>query len=187
MEAKNIYQSPDSTARDTTKMSDFELRSYYAQDEICVQAVSWFYLFFGSLLGTLSLSSLCVTLDMENPVLIFMSFITLLASMTYIVLGWGMRHYDPWSRLPASFAAFVMMFIIPLGTLTGIICFVLLKQRSHEDIFSQKYRTILYSAPHTQLGLSVWVSMLTGVVTGLLLALSVYLHRAWIVQLLTNS
>lgn len=186
MEAKNIYQCPDSAARDTASMSDSELRKYYAQDEICVQAVSWFYLFFGSLLGTLSLTSLYVSLELGNVVLVFMSFITSLTSLVYILIGWGMRHYDPWSRLPARFAAFVMMFIVPLGTLTGIVCFILLKERSHEDIFSSKYRAIHFSTPHNSLVLSVWVSLLTGTLTGLLLALSVYLQREWIVQMLSG-
>lgn len=187
MKAKNVYQSPEQCARVTSEMSDLELRSYYSQDEICVQAVAWLYLFCGSFVGVLTLVLLKFAIDIHHLLLIFMSFFALLVSSIFIILGWGMRHYDPWSRTPARFAAIVMIFFVPLGTLIGIICFFLLKKRAHKEIFTNKYHAILLSDPLQKKYHQLWVPMLIGALTATLMALAVILQRHFIIKLLTDG
>ncbi|MFC4992268.1 hypothetical protein [Rubritalea tangerina] len=184
MELESVYQCPENSQ--LQEMNDQQLRRHYAQDEICVQVVAWFYLFFGSSLATISLILLWLSIEIDNVITSFMSFSALLAALVYQLIGWGMRHYDPWSRAPARFAAIVMMFFIPLGTLTGLLCFSLLRTRADEAIFTTKYRAILLSEPNQGKYLSLWLPIVFGTLTGLLLALAVYLQRHLIIELLSR-
>lgn len=187
MEIKSIYKSPEQCARDTSEMSNLELRNYYSQDEVCVQSVAWLYLFSGSLVGVLALVFLKVAIDTSHLLLIFMSFFTLIIGIIFVLLGWGMRHYDPWSRTPARFAAIVMMFFVPLGTLIGIICFFLLKERAHKEIFTNKYHAILLSDSLHSKYHKLWVPVLTGALTAILITLAVVFQRHFIIELLTDG
>ena len=187
METKSIYQSPEQCARDTSEMSNLELRNYYSQDEMCVQAVAWLYLFSGSFVGVLALVFLKFAIDIHHLLLIFMSFFTLIIGIIFVLLGWGMCHYDPWSRTPARFAAVVMMFFVPLGTLIGIICFFLLKQRAHKEIFTNKYHAILLSDPLHSKYHKLWLPMLIGALTAILMTLAVVFQRHFIIKLLTDG
>lgn len=175
MKQPSIYQSPAHVARDTATMSDSELRHYYAQDEVYVRAVGWFYIYFGSLMLGLSLLALALALLASKLAFACASFSTLMVSITYVVLGWGMRHLDPWSRRPAYLAAIVMMVLFPIGTLAGLICFYLLKERSHKEIFSHKYRGLLLSDDAGALYQATWIPMLMGVITAVALAVAIYL------------
>ncbi|MEO1858061.1 MAG: hypothetical protein ABGY95_11965 [Rubritalea sp.] len=187
METKSIYQSPEQSARDTSEMSDLELRNYYSQDEICVQAVAWIYLFSGSFVAVLTLVFLKLSTDIDHLLLQFMSFCTLIVSVVFVLLGWGMRNYEPWSRTPARFAAIVMMFFVPLGTLVGIICFFLLKERAHREIFTVKYHAILLSDPLQNKYHKFWVPILIGATTASLITLAVIFQRHLIIELLTSG
>ncbi|MGJ8672826.1 hypothetical protein [Rubritalea sp.] len=182
MEADCIYKSPSNVARDSTTFSDSELRSYYAQDEICVLAVGWFYLFFGSLLFSLSSFGFLASYIMQSLAVCFISFCFFMVSFAYILLGWGMRYFDPWSRKPARFASIVMMFIFPVGTPTGIICFYLLKTRSHEDVFSQKYRSLLLADPAQEKYHATWVPIISGTLAGLILPTCFYFFHETLIQ-----
>jgi hypothetical protein len=187
MKSKSIYQPPDQCARDTTEMSNIELRNHYAQDEICVQAVAWLYLFSGSFVGVLSLIILKFAIELHHLLLVCMNISILLVASVFVLLGWGMRHYDPWSRTPARFAAFVMMVFVPIGTLIGIICFFLLKQRAHEDIFSNKYHAILLSDPLHGKYQTTWLPMVVGALTAILMAFAVVFQRHTIANLLDTA
>ena len=66
MKSKSVYQTPDQCGRDTTEMTNIELRNHYAQDEICVQAVAWLYLFSGSFVGLLSLIILKFAIEFDH-------------------------------------------------------------------------------------------------------------------------
>ncbi|MFC5050809.1 hypothetical protein ACFPK9_09295 [Rubritalea spongiae] len=186
MEADSIYKSPSNVARDLATLSDSELRSYYAQDEVCVLAVGWFYLFFGSLLFSVSSFGFVVSYLLQSLALGFISFCFFMVSFAYILLGWGMRYFDPWSRLPARFAALVMMFIFPVGTPTGLICYYLLKTRSHEDVFSVKYRSLLLVDPSQDKYHATWIPIITGTISGLTLPAFFYLFHETLIQLLNN-
>ena len=187
MESQCIYQPPEKCARDTTEMSNIELRNHYAQDEICVQAVAWLYLFSGSFVGVLTLVLLKLAIDAQNLLLIFMSSFTLIIVMIFILLGWGMRHYDPWSRTPARFAAIIMMFFVPIGTIIGALCFFLLKQRAHKDIFTNKYHAILLSDPLHGKYKTMWLPMVIGALTAILMTLAIVFHRHFTIELLRNG
>ena len=187
MEPKSIYQAPEQSARDTSEMSDLDLRNYYAPDEMCVQAVAWLYVFLGTFTGVLTLLVLKVATDIRCLPLIFMSLFTLIIAIIFVLVGWGMRHYDPWSRTPARFAAIVMMFFAPIGTLIGIICFCLLKERAHEEIFTNKYHTILLSDPQHSKYHKIQVPIFLGALTAILMALLVIFQRNLIIKLLTGN
>lgn len=184
MESESIYKTPAHAARDTSTFSDSELRRYYAQDEACILAVGWFYLFFGSLLFSLSTCGIVASIMQPNLALGFMSFCFFMVSFAYILLGWGMRYFDPWSRKPARFAAVVMLFIFPVGTPTGIICYYLLKTRSHEDVFSHKYRALLLADPSQQKYHATWIPILCGNLFGLVSAYACYLLKEPLIQAL---
>jgi len=187
METKSIYQSPEQCARDTSEMSNIELRNHYAQDEVCVQVVAWLYLFGGSFVGVLTLVLLKVAIDIQHLLLIFMSSFTLIVAITFVLLGWGMRHYDPWSHTPARFAAIIMMFFVPLGTLIGILCFFLLKERAHKEIFTNKYHAILLSDPLHKKSYKLWQPIVIGALTAIVMALAVVFQRHVIIELLTDG
>lgn len=152
------------------EMEADELRHFFAQDEICVLAVGWFYLFFGGALSATSgllLALHYTTLDTHYSFLLFLGIIS---GFVYLILGWGMRHFGPWSRSPARFAAFVMLFIFPIGTLAGLFCYVLLRERSHETIFSNRYRALLFARPHLERH-STLIPASIGILTGICLTL----------------
>ena len=124
---------------------------------------------------------------MQHLLLIFTCLFALILGIVFVMLGWGMRHYDPWSRNPARFAAFVMMFFVPLGTLIGITCFCLLKKRANKEIFTNKYHAILLRDPLRKESYKLWLPMLIGALTAILLTLAGVWYRHFIVELLVGE
>jgi hypothetical protein len=186
MEAESIYKSPRHIARSSASLSDSELRDYYAEDEVCVLAVGWFYLFFGSLLFATSSVGIAVSLLEEQITLGFISFCFFMVCFAYLLLGYGMRRFEAWARRPAHFAAIVMICIFPIGTPTGIICYYLLNRRSHEDVFSKKYHDLVAASPMLEKHHAAWIPIVGGMLSGITLALSLYLLRDTLVRALTT-
>lgn len=155
-------------------MSDTQLRRFYARDEICVMAIGWYYLFLGGLLASCATILLWLGFRIELFLLSCIGTTVLLVSSMYFIIGYGLRNFDPWSRTPARVASLVAMCLIPVGTVTGLCCFVLLKKHSSTEIFSNKYRGVLLSQEASTKGSYGWLAVITGLSSGVSCALLVY-------------
>lgn len=174
MDEDNIYQAPVTEEARIEDMSDDELRRYHSKDEMCILAVGWFYLYLGALL--LSLTGLSAILYQLSPCMLFLltTALCILSGTLYLIVGFGLRNFDAWSRAPSYVAAVVAMAFAPMGTLAGAACLVLLIRHASGEMFTDKYRLAVitqeYGAPKYG-----WIGICLGVLTGLSLWLLFYL------------
>lgn len=157
-------------------MSANELRKQFAYDEICILAVGWFYYYLGSLLLSLTGLAAWVYFILQIKPFILSTFICLLAGTLYIIIGYGLRNFDSWARIPSVVAGYTAMFLFPVGTLAGGVCIYLLHSHAVLEIFTDQYRTA-YSEASKKLPRFGWLGIILGLLTGASLSLIIYLLR----------
>lgn len=141
---------------------------------MCILAVGWFYLYLGALL--LSLSGLSYSYYLMSPCLLFIltTSLCVLSGALFMVIGFGLRNFDVWSRAPSYVAAVVAMSFAPIGTLAGAACLVLLIRHASREMFTDKYRVAVMTREYGARKYG-WIGICLGVLTGLSIWLVFYL------------
>lgn len=172
----SIYQTPTSSSLEIESLNADELRKQFAYDEVCILAVGWFYYYLGSLLLGLTGLAAWIYFILDLKPFILSTFICLLAGILYIIIGYGLRNFDTWARIPSIVAGYTAMFLFPVGTLAGGVCIYLLHGHAIQEIFSNEYRTA-YSIACKKLPRFGWLGITLGLLTGSTITLLVYLLR----------
>ncbi len=171
----NVYEAPEADVfLDSDDLDMGALRERYQRDEITVLAVGWFYYFFGSLLVVTGLGLLVAYYMAGKFVFLIPAAVCLIIGPVYVILGYGLRRFDSWARLPAMLAALLAIVIPPAGLLAGVVIFYLLKGHAYPEMFTDRYQTAIISEGemNTHFG---WLGVVGGGLSGLTLCLCVYL------------
>jgi hypothetical protein len=70
-------------------------------------------------------------------VLQFVWLFVLLWSLFLLAVGWGLMHREPWARIVAIVAAFLILFKFPFGTALGIWTLVMLMGYRNQTLYEQ--------------------------------------------------
>lgn len=149
-------------------LPDDVIRGRYIREEVCILAVGWFYYCMASFqLGATAGLFLFPTFD--DPRLVYGGAVLLsTTALLYITIGYGMRHFYAWARIPSMFAAVVGMFMVPIGTIAGAYCIFLLRKSIVSEIFTPRYAQLVHQDELPSYG---WLAF----VVGILLAISFWL------------
>ena len=66
----------------------------------------------------------------------FAMLLTFASGIACAIAGWGLWQHKPWARILAMVLAVASLFAVPLGTLVGIVCLVLLLQQEVRQEFT---------------------------------------------------
>jgi len=170
----NPYESPVEDALiEVENLEPCDLRARFHKEEMVVLAVGWFYYFFGSMLAIMGMAGV-VSHFIWNllPVLVVGS-VCLMVGPVYVVIGYGLRRFDIWARMPSIVAAFVSIAIPPVGMLAGAVCLYLLCRNAIREMFTLQYQTAVMSEGE-MIGHYGWLGVVGGVFSGLTLSLFTY-------------
>lgn len=171
----NFYQPPEvDVLLDSGDLDMGALRERYQRDETTVLSVGWFYYFFGSLLVVSGLGLLVGYYHIGKIVFLAAAAVCLIIGPVYVILGFGLRRFDSWARLPAMFAALLAIVIPPAGLLAGMMSFYLLKRHAYPEMFTDRYQTAIISEGEMNEHFG-WLGVVGGALSGLTLYLCVYL------------
>lgn len=159
------YQTPVESLIDDSELSNLELRSRYRNEESKVLAVGGVYYLLGSLLfsvGGVGAYYCAMKLSMFH--LLPCGAFALLGLM-FIIIGFGLRRFDNWSRVSAVVAAAIALFIIPVGTVVGILCLGILKRNALKLMFTSAYQAAVIEEgeAYDHFG---WYAILVGLLAG---------------------
>jgi len=165
----DLYQAPEvNVLIENEHLGPEFLRERYSRDEVTVLAVGWFYYFFGGLLTAIGCCLLGLALWSAQVIFFVPAAVGLIIGPVYVIVGYGLRCFEPWSRIPGIVAAIVAIAIPPAGTLAGLVCLFLLKQRASKEMFTANYQTAIISGGEVIRHFG-WLGLIGGLFSGVTL------------------
>ena len=173
----NPYSTPIvDTLLNPEELTTGDLRQRFLREEMAVLAVGWFFYFMGSMLIGLAVIELMIvnsSIFEVSKEWYFLGFILLIAGSLYLLIGYGLRRYDSWARLPAMIASSFSIVFLPIGILSAPVCLVLLKYNAVKDLFTPEYQTAVV-AEGELIKHYGWLAVLGGLLTSFTLFLLLY-------------
>ncbi len=168
------YKSPvEQTLLEVENLQPEGLRERFRSEEMTVLAVGWFYYFFGSLLATIGAAGVAGYFIWEKPMMVVMGAVCLIIGPVYIIIGFGLRRFDVWARVPSMVAALVAIVIPPVGLLAGVVCLYLLCRNAVREMFTLQYQTAVLTEGEI-IGHYGWLAVVGGMLSGATLSLFAY-------------
>lgn len=156
---ENPYASSDQPLQSQKNLTDVELRNHYIGSEVCVIAVGWFYYMISNFILGWSVGYIWLE-KIDYTLLSYLALTCLgISAILFSLIGFGLRHFCLWSRLPSFLLSILLLLFMPLGTVAGAYCLFLLKKNTPTAVFSLKYKTLIAEDCKKNYA---WISVPTG-------------------------